>query len=152
MKRLIRKASIVYLKDIIDENDLNTYGYCTDYGNRDKAIMYIDGEIYEDVTHKDALENYLNGNELDEDILDSSEGFVTEQEQSDLDLPMGIASYIKGTDGNDYIAIYPDSLFNLDIDKFISDLRKEYHNAIICIDNNDRYDYCENKDAYIETT
>ena len=148
MKRLIR-ANKIYLKDIIDPEKLNVNGYNTDYGNRKSAIMYIDGQIFEDVTHKDILEDYLNSNNLNE-ILDSSQGYVTTEEQYDLDLPMGIASYINGIDGNNYIVIYPDSLFNLDINDFKNKLQKEYQNAIICIDNNDRYD-SSNDAAYIET-
>lgn len=150
MKRLIRRSEKVYLKDILNPNNANSYGYNTDYDNREKALIYIDGEIFENATHKDALEEYLENNKLDPDILNNQEGYVTWEEQEDLNLPTGIASYIKGIDGKDYIAIYPDSMFNLDYDEFISVLKKKYPNAIICKDENDRYSTQDNS-TYIET-
>jgi NDP-sugar pyrophosphorylase family protein len=150
MKRLIRKAQQIYLKDILDPKNIDDYGYSTDYGNRDFAIIYIDGELFENETHKDALEEYLEKNKLDPDILNKQEGYVTWEEQEDLNLPTGIASYIKGIDEKDYIVIYPDSMFNLDYSEFVSALQKKYSNAIICKDENNRYNAAYD-DAYIET-
>jgi hypothetical protein len=140
MKRLIKKANKILLKDILSPESIKAYGYNTDYGNREFAISYINGYIYDGETHKDTVEEYLNSNDGDaDDYLNRDEGFVTNEEQQDIDIPMAFASYVKGIDNKDYIAIYPESLFDTDIDDFVSELKNKYPNAIICIDNNDRY-------------
>lgn len=150
--RLIKKASKIYLKDILDPNSIKIYGENTDYGNRDFAISYINGKLYDGETHKDTVTQYLNDKNQDPDeYLNYEEGFVTPDEQDNIDNPMGFASYVKGIDSKDYIAIYPDSLFNLSIDMFVSALKNKYSTAIICEDNSDRYRCYENGTAYIET-
>lgn len=122
----------------------------TDYDNREFAISYINGKIYDGDVHKDTIEQYLSDRNLDIDVINNSEGFVTEKEQEGFNLPMAFASYVRGRDGNDYIAIYPQSLFNITIEQFISAISQKYPNAIICVDDNDRYT-CQSEDAYIKT-
>jgi hypothetical protein len=150
--RLIKKASKIYLKDILDFNSIKIYGENTDYGNRDFAISYINGKLYDGETHKDTVTEYLNNKNQDPDeYLNYEEGFVTSDEQDNIDTPMGFASYVKGIDSKDYIAIYPDSLFNLSMDMFVSALQSKYSNAIICEDNNDRYNHYDDGTIFIET-
>ena len=36
-----------------------------DWNNRDTAIVYIDGEVYEDVTHSMCLQQYIEDNDID---------------------------------------------------------------------------------------
>lgn len=153
VKRLKNKlAKKIYLKDIISEDNLDSYGYNTDYGNRTFAISYINGKLFEGDVHKDTIEEYLQNNNYDpNEILNYSDGFVTENEQSEMDLPTAFASYIKGIDGNDYIAIYPGSLYNVGLDDVESSLKSKYPNAIICLDNNDRYAYSDDPNVFIET-
>ena len=151
-KKIIKKANKINLKDILKPEDIEFYGLNTDYGNRDFAIAYINGELLEGQVHKDLVEEYINNYGMDEDIIDHGEGYVTEEELDDLDLPCGFASYIKGIDGNDYIAIYPGTMYGYDMYDFKDELSKKYPNAIICADDNDRYEYYdENSDIYIET-
>lgn len=160
MKRLLRtinkQAEKVYLVDILDKNEAKINGYNTDYGNRAFAISILDGRVYKNSTHKDCVEEFLNDTSSDVE-LNYQEGFVTPEEQDDVDVPMGFASYINGIDGKDYIAIYPQSLYNMSMDDCINTLRKQYPSAIICEDNNDRYKVYyddENeqyKEIYIET-
>lgn len=151
MKRLIKRAEKIYLKDILNPNDIETYGYNTDYGNRKFAISFINGNIYSGETHKDTVEEYLNSNDGNaDDYLNRDEGFVTTEEQEDIDVPMAFASYISGIDNKDYIAIYPESLFNVDMNDFISVLKKKYPTAIICEDTNDRY-MCQLDNIYLNT-
>lgn len=151
IKRLKRKASNkILLTDILSKDDIESNGYNTDYGNRSFAISYINGQIYEGDVHKDTVEEYLYDNNLNpEELIDYSSGFVTSDEQEDINLPMACASYIKGIDNNDYICIYPDSLYNVDLDKLKDILKIKYPSAIVCLDNNDRYDE-GNENAYIE--
>jgi len=139
MKRLLKISNKVYLKDILYPNVIKTYGYNTDYGNRDFAVSYIDGELYEGDAHKDTVEEYLTAHDDDADsYLDFEQGFVTSEEQESIDIPMAFASHISGRDNKEYIAIYPETLFNVSMDKFILSLKNEYSNAILCIDNNER--------------
>lgn len=149
----LKVAKIIYLKDILSEDDINSYGYNTDYGNRSFAISYINGQLFEGNVHKDTIEEYLENNNLDpKELLNYSEGFVTEDEQEDIDIPTAFASYINGIDGNHYIAIYPDSLYNVGLDDVENSLKQKYPNAIICLDNNDRYAASEEEtENYIET-
>ena len=153
IKRLKNKiATNIYLKDIIFEDNLNWNGYNTDYGNRAFAISYINGKVFEGDVHKDTIEEYLHDNDYDPyDILDYSEGFVTEDEQAEMNIPTAFASYIKGIDGNDYIAIYPDSLYNVGLDDVENALRSKYPNAILCLDHNDRYNETDDSNIFIET-
>ena len=42
-----------------------------DWNNRDLAIVYIDGEVYEDVTHAMCLQRYFKDNDMDDEELES---------------------------------------------------------------------------------
>ena len=42
-----------------------------DWNNRDMAILYVDGETYEDVTHAMCLQRYLNDIGEEEEQLES---------------------------------------------------------------------------------
>lgn len=150
MKRLKKLSEKIYLKEILNPQEAETYGWNTDYGMRDFAISYIDGQLFEGDVHKDMLEHFIQNNDLNEDIIDYGEGFVTEQEQEDLDLPCAFASYIKGMDGQDYIAIYEQTVYGLDIYDFKDILKNKYPNAIICIDQN-RYGNTDYENPYLET-
>lgn len=147
-KRLKKLCEKIYLKDILSPKGIEYYGENTDYGNRDFAIAYIDGNIYEGDVHKDIIDKYIQDNDLDVE-LNHSEGFVQDYEQEELGESTAFASYIKGIDGNNYIAIYPDSVFGVNINDFIKKLESKYNNVIICYDNNNRYDNING--AYIET-
>lgn len=155
IRRLVKKSETINLKNILNDKDIEYYGLNTDYGNRSFAITYLDGRIYEGDTHKDTVEEYLDNNNMDaKEYLNYSEGFVTNEEQDDIDLPMGFASYIKGKDGKDYIAIYPDSIYYIGLNEFADILKKKYTNAIVCVDYNDRYEYdidIDTEERYIET-
>lgn len=151
LKKIIKKSEKINLKDILSDENIEWYGLNTDYGNRDFAITYLDGKLYEGDVHKDTVEEYLNENNMDPDIyLNYSEGFVTNDEQDDIDLPMGFASYIKGKDGKDYVTIYPGSVYYIGTNEFAEILQKKYPNAIICVDDNDRYTQQNDVDVYIE--
>lgn len=151
VKRLVKKAEKINLKDILDDESIEFYGLNTDYGNRSFAISYLDGQIYEGDVHKDIVEEFLNNNNMDADeYLNYSEGFVTNDEQDEIDIPMAFGSYIKGKDGKDYVAIYPGSLYYVGMNEIADIMRKKYPNAIICIDDNDRYMQEEGKEVYIE--
>ena len=39
-----------------------------DWNNRDLAIVYIDGEVYEDVTHAMCLQRYIKDNDIEEEL------------------------------------------------------------------------------------
>ena len=39
-----------------------------DWNNRDMAILYVDGEIYEDVTHAMCLQKYFQDNDIEEEL------------------------------------------------------------------------------------
>jgi hypothetical protein len=147
MKRLIKKSEKIYLKDIIDSNQLESNGYNTDYENRESALTYINGEIYEDEVHSDAVQRYYDEQEIDKYVPG---GFVDQSIQKDINLPCGFASLIIGEDSKTYIVIYPQTLYNLDLNTFKSALLKQYPNALICKDENDRY-IEHDDDIYIET-
>lgn len=142
----------VYLNDILSPENIEAYGLNTDYGNRDFAIAFIENKIYTGDTHKDLVDEYINSNDKElSEYIDHSEGYVTHEEQDNLDLAMGFASYIKGIDGNDYIAVYPDSTYIIGVNEFCQYLKEEFPNAIICLDNNDRYRYYDDTEmVYIE--
>lgn len=149
--KLKKIAQRIYLTDILSEDSIDIYGVNTDYGNRDLAIAYIDGEIFEGDVHKDIVSDYINNNDLDVE-LNFEEGFVTEDEQDDLGERTAFASLINGKDGNVYIAIYPDSVFFVSMDEVVSALKSKYPGAIICVDNNDRYSHYDAEDEiYIES-
>ena len=126
----------IYLRDILKEETTNIYGYNTDYGNRDYAVTCIKGNILKGNCHKDTLEEYL---ESPDEYLDYSEGFVTEQEQEDINERMFFASVLTHKDENSkYIVVYESSIFKYDIDEVISILSKNFKDHIVCIDNTDR--------------
>lgn len=150
---LIKKSNNkINLKDILKPENIDSYGLNTDYGNRDFAIAYIEDKLYVGDTHKDIVYDYLNTNNKElTKYVDFSEGYVTGDEQDNIDLAMGFASYIHGIDNNDYIAVYPDSTYIIGVNEFCDYLKKEYPNAIICIDNNERHMYSPDElDVYIE--
>lgn len=148
MKKLIKKCEKIYIKDILTKEQIDMFGINTDYGNRDLAISYINGELYEGDTHKDTLQEYLNNNKMNVE-LDHSEGFVQYYEQEDVNLPMGFASLINGTDGKTYIAIYNETLFNITLNDFVNVLKIKYPKAILCTDDFTRDGTFD--DAYMAT-
>jgi hypothetical protein len=50
----------------------------------------------------------------------------------------------------DYIAIYPQTLFDMSMEEMINSLMKKYPSVTICVDENDRY-FDPGEKAYIET-
>lgn len=141
----------IYLRDIINPDNIEKNGYNTDYGNRKSAISYIDGGLFEGETHKDTVVSYLEECNMDTECIDHTQGSVTIEEQEDIELSMAFGSFIQGTDNNDYVVIYPNSLFYVSMDILIMELKNKYPKAIICYDNNDRYDF-ENQcnETYLE--
>lgn len=137
---IIEKTKI-YLKDILQSENIKKYGYNTDFNNRAFAISYIDGELFEGDTHKDTVSSYLEEHNMNLEYIDKTQGFVTKEELEDIDLSMAFASYIKGIDNKDYIAIYTETLFYVSMDILIMELEKKYPKAIICYDSNDRYNF-----------
>lgn len=113
MKRLIRHSENIFLKDIM--NPINNNQYSTDFDGRDFALVMYDDLIFSGDTHS----NIIN------------------QQMSDLNLNEGyycMGSYIKGIDGNDYIALYPHTCTNIDINTAAEIFKEYYPNAIICED------------------
>lgn len=126
----------IYLNDILDDKTTKIYGLNTDFGNRDCAITCINGNILKGSCHKDTLEEYL---ENPDEYLDYSEGFVTKEEQEDINQKMFFASEITSKDKvSKYIVLYPSSVFIYDIDEVLDILSNNFKNYIICIDDNDR--------------
>ena len=143
--------SKIYLKDIIHQEHIERNGYTTDYGNRKSAISYIDGGLFEGETHQDTVVSYLEEHNMDTGCIDKTHGFISEEEQEDMELSMAFASFIEGSDNKNYIAIYPNSLFYVSMDTLIMELKEKYPKVILCYDHNDRYDYNHQYDeTYLE--
>lgn len=104
-----------------------------DVYDRDAAILYIDGKIYEGQTHAKAIQQYLletNGKKLSGDLRYRS--IVYYNLANEQNLPLAFAHRVESE-----IFIEPESLENIDIDTVANALKSRYPNYNIYEDNED---------------
>lgn len=128
---------MIYLEDILSRDKVDRWGLNTDYGVRDYAFMYIDNNLYKGSVHKDILEEYIQNNSLNMSI-DKTNGYITEEEKEDLDLPLVIGSVLTDKNNQKYVIIYDTCFYGWSIDSIISQIKEDFKNHIICIDPLDR--------------
>lgn len=136
----LKFANKIKLVDILDPNNVEDYGVNTDYGNRESAIVYLNGQVVEGEIHREILEK------MTENIKGNS-GFIENNELTEVNLPIALASKINGIDGNIYISIYTDSITRTTLNEVKDAIKAKFPDAIVCKEN-DRYYNDEN--SYIE--
>lgn len=132
MKRLIKKAEKILIKDILNPLDkIKNMVYDINItANRDKAIVIYNGEVFEAHIHEEALRN------------------ATQKHGSKSSMPLAFGCILSDIYSQEYIVLFPDMLENMKSNEAIDILKNNYPNAIICTDP------CNNlgdADAYIET-
>jgi hypothetical protein len=140
LSRLQNKDSmIVEATDNLDDNndyeertaniiDMRKIAY-HDTSTRDKAILYINGEIVEGNTHNQALSLYYDNGETNDYSRKSFENHIKHAESS------AVAHMV-----NKEIYIEPDSLINVTISEVTNALKEKYPEYNIYLDNEEVYD------------